>query len=269
MRFRDLIELPDEEIDLGLAALLLATIETPNLDVGAWLSRLDELGTAVQERAAGAVGDYRRLETLTRYLYGELGFQGDAEDYYDPRNSCLDQVIERRRGIPISLAVVMIEVGARAGVPLLGVGLPGHFLVRHARHTELLLDPFDRGRILTRIECAGLLEKVFGDETALEPEMLRPVGPRLMLVRMHNNLRGIYLQRRELKKAARVIDRLTRLEPGVPRHRYDRGVLRLHAGDARGLDDLEHYLAEEKDAPDREEVEATLRKARRKLSAVH
>ncbi len=269
MRFRDVIELPDEEIDLGRAALLLATIETPDLDVDAWLARLDELGAAARDRTAGTDGDYQRLEALTRYLYGELGFKGNAEDYYDPGNSCLDRVIERRLGIPISLAVLLIEVGARAGVPLLGVGLPGHFLVRHARHAELVLNPFDRGRILTRVECAEILERVFSSETPFAQEMLRPVGPRQILIRMHNNLRAVYLERRDLKKAARAIDRLARLEPGVPRHRYDRGVLRLHAGDSRGIEDLEHYLAEEKEAPDREEIEATLKKARRKFEAVH
>lgn len=269
MRFRDVIELPDEAIDLGQAALLLATIETPNLDVGVWLGRLDELGAAVRERADGADGDYRRLEALTRCLFDELDFQGNAEDYYDPRNSCLDQVIERRLGIPISLAVLLIEVGRRAGIPLLGVGLPGHFLVRHARHAELVLDPFDRGRILTRGECAKLLERVFGDEPSFEQEMLRPVGSRQILTRMHNNLRAVYLERRDLKKAARVVDRLARLEPDVPRHRYDRGVMRLHTGDSRGIEDLEHYLAEETEAPDREEIEATLKKARRKFRTVH
>ncbi len=269
MRFRDVIGLPDEEIDLGRAALLLATIETPNLEVDAWMVRLDELGAAVRERAAGMAGDYQQLGALTGFLYGEIGFQGNEEDYYDPRNSCLDQVIERRLGIPISLAVLMIEVGARAGIPLLGVGLPGHFLVRHARHTELVLNPFDRGRILTRGECAEILERVFDGEASFTQDMLRPVGPRQILARMHNNLRAVYLERRDLKKAARVIDRLARLEPGVPRHRYDRGVLRLHVNDPRGIEDLEHYLAEETDAPDREEIEATLKKARRKFEAVH
>ena len=269
MRFRDIIELPDEEIDLGRAALLLATIETPDLDVEAWMERLDELGAAVRERAESAGGDYQRLGALTDYLYGELGFRGNAEDYYDPRNSCLDRVIERRTGIPISLAVLLTEIGARADIPLLGVGLPGHFLVRHARHAELLLDPFDRGRILTRAECAEILHRVYGSQASFEPQMLRPAGPRLILVRMHNNLRAIYLDRQDFGKALRVIDRLARLEPDEPRHRYDRGVLRLHARDPRGIEDLEHYLAEEPEAYDREEVEALLAKARRKLAAVH
>ncbi len=269
MRFRDVTELPDEEIDLGRAALLLATIETPDLDVDNWLERLDELGAAVRERASDATGDYQRLGVLTDYLYGELGFQGNAEDYYDPGNSFLHQVIERRQGIPISLAVLLIEVGARAGVPLFGVGLPGHFLVRHARHVELMLDPFDRGRILTRSECAEIVKKILGDQATFEQEMLRPVGPRQILVRMHNNLRAVYLERQDLRKASRVIDRLVRLEPTEPRHWYDRGVLRLHARDARGIEDLEHYLAEADEASDREEVEALLVKARRKLAAVH
>ena len=269
MRFRDVIALPDERIDLGRAALLLATVENPTLDVDAWLRRLDQLGAAVRDRVASAVGDYQRLGAVTGCFYGELGFRGNAEDYYDPRNSCLDQVIGRRLGIPISLSVLLIEVGARAGVPLLGVGLPGHFLVRHARHAELVLDPFDGGRILTRGECAEILERVLGEPTSFAQEMLRPMGPRQILIRMHNNLRAIYLERRDLKKAAKVVDRLARLEPALPRHRYDRGVLRLHASDPRGIEDLEHYLAEETEAFDREEVKALLEKARRKLAAVH
>ena len=269
MRFRDVTELPDERIDLGRAALLLATIETPDLDVDAWLARLDELAAGVRQRAAGEVGDYQRLGALTGYLYGELGFRGNAEDYYSPCNSFLNEVIERRLGIPISLAVLLIEVGRRAGVPLLGVGLPGHFLVRHARHVELVLDPFDGGRILTRGECAETFERVFGSQASFEQGMLRPVGPRQILIRMHNNLRALYLERRDLKKAARVIDRLVRLEPAEPQHRYDRGVLRLHADDPRGIEDLERYLAEETEAPDREETEALLERARRKLAAVH
>ena len=269
MRFRDVTELPDEDIDLGRAALLLAKIEAPDLDVDTWLERLDELGAAVRDRAVGAASDYQRLDALTKHLYGEMGFRGNSEDYYDPRNSFLDQVLERRLGIPISLAVLLMEVGRRADIPLFGVGLPGHFLVRHARHVELVLDPFDRGRILTRVECAKILERVFGDEASLEEKMLRPVGPRHILARMHHNLRAIYFKRRDLKKAARVIDRLVRLEPDVPRHLYDRGVLHLHASDPQGIEDLERYLAEEDEAPDREEIEATLKRARRKLLAVH
>lgn len=176
MRFRDLIHLPDDQIDLARAALLLATLEAPNLDTEPWLTRLDGLADAAREHAGGASGDFARLEALTGYLYGELGFRGNKDDYYDPRNSFLHQVVERRLGIPISLAVLLIEVGKRAGVPLFGVGLPGHFLVRHARHPELLLDPFDGGRILTRGECAEILRKALGEEASFQPQMLRPVG---------------------------------------------------------------------------------------------
>lgn len=269
MRFRDVTELPDERIELDRAALLLGTLETPELDVDRWLARLDRLGAAVRARAGGADGDLERLEALTRTLYGELGFRGNADDYYDPENSFLHRVLDRRLGIPISLAVLLIEVGRRAGVPLLGVGLPGHFLVRHARHAEVLLDPFDRGRILTRDECAEILRRVLGAEAVLDPRMLRPVGPRQILARMHHNLRGIYLERGDLTNAARVIDRLARLEPEDPRHRRDRGVLRIRAADPRGLDDLESYLAAAPEAPDHEEIASLLERARRKLGAVH
>ena len=269
MRFRDVIEGPEGQLDLGRAALLLATLEYPDLDVDEWLTRLDELGAEVRDRAAGVAGDFDRLGVLTGYLYGELGLRGNSDDYYDPRNSFLNDILERRLGIPISLAVLLIEVGRRAEVPLFGVGLPGHFLVRHARHTELLLDPFDSGRILTRVECAEILAAVLGEQVPLRQEMLRPVSSLQILARMHYNLRAIYLQRQDLRKVKRVIERLVRLEPADLNHRRDRGVFRIHAGDMRGIDDLEHYLDGSEEVSDREEIEKLLAEARRKLAAVH
>lgn len=267
MHFRDLARLPDAEIDLGLAALLMATLEYPELDPSEGLARLGEMGAAVRERTAGAAGDLEQLEGMTRYLYGELGFRGNHEEYYDPRNSFLNDVLERRLGIPITLAVVLIEVGRRAGIPILGVGLPGHFLVRHARHVELLLDPFDQGRVVTRAECAAILARIPGGMD-FDEAMLKPVGPRHILVRMHNNLRAIYLQSGQITEAVRVVDRLILLEPEVPQHLRDRGVLLIKTEDARGIDDVQRYLHEVPEAPERTRLETLLRLAE-KLTTVH
>ncbi len=267
MRFRDLAKLPDEEIDLGRAALLMATMQYPDLDVENGLARLDGLASAVRERMGEATGDFKQLEAMTRYLYGELGFRGNHDEYYDPRNSFLNDVLERRLGIPISLAVLLIEVGKRAGIPLFGIGLPGHFLVRHARHVELLMDPFDKGRIVTRAECVEILSRI-PDQVAFEPAMLKPVGPRQMLVRMHNNLRAIYLHNGQIAEAIRVFDRLMQLEPAVAQHRRDRGVLRLRVEDPEGVSDIEQYLEESPDAPERSKLETLLAVAE-KLRTVH
>ncbi|MEM7483475.1 MAG: transglutaminase-like domain-containing protein [Acidobacteriota bacterium] len=269
MRFREVIEGLGETIELDRAALLLAGLEYPDLDVDPWLQRLDEMGAEVARRISGVSGDYERLEALTRFLYRDVGLRGNTDDYYDPRNSFLNDVLERKLGIPISLAVILIEVGRRAEIPLLGVALPGHFVVRHVRHTELLLNPFDEGRILTRVECADIVSRVLRTEVPLSPQMLRPVGPREVLARMHHNLRAIYLQKQDLRRLKRVIERLVLLEPEDLNHWRDRGVFRIHAGDAEGLEDLEHYLEQADEVSDREEVEKLLTEARRKLAAVH
>ena len=267
-RFRDVADLSDEQIDLGRAALLVGTIEVPDLDVDAELKRLDDLATVVLERTSDTMRELERLEIMTSYLYEELGFRGNHDEYYDPRNSFLHEVMQRRLGIPISLAVVLMEVGKRAGIPILGISLPGHFLVRLARHAEMLIDPFDKGRIVTRAECAEILLRI-PDQPALEQEMLRPVGPRQILIRMHNNLRAIYLQNGRLLEAIRVFDRLILLEPSFVQHRRDRGVLRLQTDDSRGARDIELYLAEVPEAPERSKLEALIAASAAKLKMIH
>jgi len=143
--FIALTHLPDSAIDLGEAALWIAAEEQPGLDPEPWLERLDELGCRLEHRLRGARGELDRLSALTGLLFAEERLRGNAEDFYDPRNNLLNQVLERRLGIPLTLAVVCIEVGRRAGVLLEGVGFPGHFLLRLARHPQVCSTPSSRG----------------------------------------------------------------------------------------------------------------------------
>ncbi len=267
-RFAEIARLPDERIDLAEAALWIAAEEQPGLDPAPWLARLDDLGLRLRARLAG--GDLDRVAELSRFLSDEVGLRGNAEDYYDPRNSFLNEVLDRGLGIPITLALVYIEVGRRAGVPLDGVGFPGHFLLRHSVHPQLLLDPFERGRLLTTDDCRQILEKLSGGTLPFDPRLLRPSSPRQILVRMLNNLRGIYLHRSEFLRAIGVLDRVLLLDPDDVGARRDRGLLTLKWEDPeRGIEDLERYLALEPEAPDHQSIETLIAETRRKLERVH
>jgi regulator of sirC expression with transglutaminase-like and TPR domain len=197
-RFADLVALPDDEIPLDEAALLIAAQARPELDVGAELGRLDEL--------AGGCGE-ATLDGLAQHLFTDLGFHGNTEHYQDPDNSYLDQVLERRIGIPIALSVVTMEVGRRLGVALDGVGMPGHFLVRHRADPATFLDPFDHGRRLDAAGCRAIFTTLGG--TGWHDAYLAPVGARAILTRMLLNLQGLFLPA-NLRSAAWVLQlRLT------------------------------------------------------------
>lgn len=269
MRFEELTRRPDAEIDLATAALLVAADAYPELELEPWLERLDHLGEELRGRLEGLDSDFDQLQELKGYLFEELGFRGNTEDYYDPRNSFLNDVLERRLGIPLSLGVLAIAVGERAGVPLLGIGFPGHFLIRHAHHPELFLDPFEGGRFLTDPECAEILDRVSGGRMVFDRELLRPIPARQVIQRMLLNLRSIYLHREELHRAMGVLDRLVQLEPDRPRHKRDRGILRVHCSDPRGIEDLESYLEALPEASDRQEIEKVLKEARQRLASPH
>jgi regulator of sirC expression with transglutaminase-like and TPR domain len=180
---------PDSEIPLDEAAMLIAAHANPALDVGAQLTRLDE--------AAAQLGP-ADTEQVCRLVFENLGIRGDTATYDDPRNSYLDQVLSRRRGIPISISVLLIEIGRRCGVTLVGVGMPGHFLVRDPQRPDLLIDPFSEGKRLDRAECARLLGAVAGREGALPDGLLASVGPRTILTRMLANLDQSFRRRSDM-----------------------------------------------------------------------
>ncbi|HEX9942838.1 MAG TPA: transglutaminase-like domain-containing protein [Thermoanaerobaculia bacterium] len=264
-RFAALARLPDEQIGLAEAALWIAAEEQPGLDPAPWLARLDELGERLRPRLEGVRDELDRVGRLSGFLTEEVGLRGNAEDYYDPRNSYLNEVLARGLGIPITLALVYMEVGRRAGVPLEGVGFPGHFLVRHSLHADLLFDPFDQGRALTLDDCREMLEKVSGGSLTFDTRLLRPSTPRQILIRMLNNLRGVYLHRGEVQRAIAALDRVLLLDSDDVGARRDRGLLSLRWGDPeRGIADLERYLVLEPEAPDHDQIETLIGAARRR-----
>src|SRR5690349_9884520 len=177
-------------IPLAEAVLWIAAEEYPNLDVEAYVDRLDELAEVVRRAIFPcAVGE--RAERFNDFFFGELGFTGNTESYEDPRNSFLNDVLDRRRGIPISLSLVYTEVGARLGLPVVGVGFPGHFLVKWLAPEELLVDVF-HGRVISRDECMERLRASFGDAARLDEQMLAPASPREILTRWLRNLKHNY-----------------------------------------------------------------------------
>ncbi|MBI4412896.1 MAG: tetratricopeptide repeat protein [candidate division NC10 bacterium] len=224
-RFAALIRRPEEEIDLAEAALLIAGEEYPNLDVAAYLSLLAHMGAEARRRAGGA-GPAEALESLNRYLFDELGFAGDTENYYDPRNSYLNDVLERRTGIPISLSTVYMTVARHSGLPIRGVGFPGHFLVKFAGEgEEIVLDPFNRGAILTEADCQRLLDQATAGWARFSRELLGATGTKAILARMLGNLKGIYAATRQYAKALACVERILLLTPDAAPEIRDRGLL--------------------------------------------
>lgn len=271
--FAALAARPDHELDLAEGALLISAEENPTLDPQPHLQKLDRWAEELRprlENGDNGDGDLQKLDALRSFLYGDKELRGNREDYYDPRNSFLDEVLERRVGIPLSLAVVLIEVGRRARIPLVGVGFPGHFLVRHACHPHLLLDPFDGGNLLTPCDCAELLRRLTRDRIRFSPHLLQTVGPRQILLRMLNNLCGIYLSRGEVERCLSVVERKLLLYPDEVGYLRERGVLRLKVGRCEsGLADLESYLEARPEANDWDEIAALAEKVRGRAGFVH
>jgi regulator of sirC expression with transglutaminase-like and TPR domain len=240
--------------DLAAPAFLIARLEYHHLDPEPYLDRIDEMGIAAAYRIASDTGLDAplgaRVDALNKYLFNELGFTGNREHYDDPRNSCLNQVLDKKTGIPISLALIYIEVGRRAGVRVEGVNFPGHFLVRALQdlHTDdpdegLIVDPFHAGGILNEADCRALLQKHMGEETAYSPSLLARATRRQIMVRMLLNMKRLYVRMRSFPQARQVTDILLALQPTSLTELRDRGLLAYHMNDVfRALKDLEQYL---------------------------
>jgi regulator of sirC expression with transglutaminase-like and TPR domain len=253
---------PGAPLDVAELALRLAADEHPGLDVDAYLSELAGMAHEAKRYLGGPLE--ARVRGLCRYLFHDCGFRGNAQDYYDPRNSYLNEVLDRRTGLPITLSVVAIAVGTRAGLDVVGVGLPGHFVAKAVfGSAEVLFDPFHGGRLLTRVDCELLVEQVTGTPFHATPDALQavPAGP--FVLRMLNNLKGAYLRRGDFPKAVRVIQRLRQLDPSDAIQQRDLGVSLMRAGQAgRAIDPLAAYLGARPEATDAELVTQLLRQAR-------
>ncbi|HSE03936.1 MAG TPA: transglutaminase-like domain-containing protein [Methylomirabilota bacterium] len=268
--FARAVERPDDRIDLARAALLIAAAEHPGLSVDDHVARLTALAQAAEpaRRAADALG---RLHRLREFLFEELGFAGDHDDYFDPRNSHLNEVLDRRLGIPITLSLVLIEVGRRLDLEMEGIGLPGHFITgARVAGEQVLLDPFNRGALLTIESCRELVGRALGRPVRLAPEHFAPVSNRQFLTRMLANLKGVYWRREAWDQVVRVIDRLLVLNPASAGERRDRGAAWSNMGRLeRGVADWEQYLTDFPNAADHEQVRHQLRRVRQKLAQLN
>jgi regulator of sirC expression with transglutaminase-like and TPR domain len=269
-QFSTLMARPDPQIDLAHAALLIAAEEYPELDVDAYRARLDAMGQALAGRLAAAE-PVERVQAISRYLFQEEGFRGNTEDYYDPRNSFLNQVLDRRTGIPISLSTIYIEVARRAGLAVEGVGLPGHFIVRVASgECEFLVDPFHGGALLSQDDCQQRLDRVYGGRVRMELAMLAVCSRRQILARMLRNLKAIYARAEDQPRTLAVVDLLLRVQPESVEDLRDRGL--LHASlDCYGaaVRDLEAYLEKAPGAPEAESILERIAELRRMAATLN
>lgn len=235
---------------LAPAALAIAGVEYPALDPAPYLQRLERMGEAAAGRLQRhqGTGAHVLIATLNAYLYEELGFSGNREHYDDPRNSFLNEVFDRRIGIPISLAVVYLEIGRRAGLRLEGVNFPGHFLVRAPAEPagtddDLIIDPFHSGALLSEVDCRHLLRQHVGEEAAFDRGLLATATLQQIVVRMLVNLKRLYVRMRSFPQARAIADLLLAVDPSALAELRDRGLLAYHMEDfAAALKDLETYL---------------------------
>ena len=243
--FSEIASLEDSVFPLDRAALSLGLEEYPGLDVEDYLRRLDTLAARVdvltgRDRSFASV-----LNSMNEVLFVQEGLKGNKEDYYDPRNSFLNEVLDRKIGIPISLSVVFMEVARRIACPIEGLGFPGHFLVKHTEgNLETLIDVFNRGKIVSLDNCQELLDEIYGGSVSIQPSFLQSMGKKAIVSRMLFNLKAIYYQREEYYKALAMVERILLLNPGMATEIRDRGLLFMQTSMfSRALSDLEYYLS--------------------------
>lgn len=212
--FQQQIDRSDEQIDLASSALYIAQEEYLSLDVIKYLNALDTMALAVKERLPIENYPLKIIQAINSYLYDDLKFDGNVAEYYDPRNSFLNDVIERRIGIPITLSLVYLEIAKRIDFPMVGVGMPGHFLIRpQVAEMEIFVDPFNRGEVLFYDDCQERIRQLYGQPVTMQPEFLAPISNRQFLARMLSNLKLVYLNSQQLEKALAAVERILLLFP--------------------------------------------------------
>jgi regulator of sirC expression with transglutaminase-like and TPR domain len=255
-RFVEEVGRADDDIDLALAALLVAREEYPQLPEQRYLGQLDLLAEETRDRLDEETAPLLVLEELLDTLYSRHRFRGNREAYYDPRNSFLNDVLDRRVGIPLTLGIVLLEVGWRLELPLEGVNFPGHFLVRFRGDAiRLLIDPYDGGTIRFEDQAQELLDRVYGGMIRVHESFLRPARRREMLVRLLSNLKSLYLNVRDHQRALWAVERILLIRPIAPGEIRDKGVILARLGRSKeALEQLEAYLTVAPDAADSQRI---------------
>ncbi len=235
----------DQDINLAKAALYFSQAEYPYLDVEAYLNKLEQIAYNIAPKLPSPRYPLKVIQVINNYLYQELGFRGNNENYYDPRNSFLNQVIDHRLGIPISLAVVYLDIAQRLNFPMVGIGMPGHFIIRpDFQDAEIFVDVFNQGEILFPQDCEAKLQQIYLQPVKLQPQFLNPVSKRQIILRMLTNLKQIYLHQRDFDRAIAIINGMLLLYPDNPNELRDRGLLYYELNRwEESCQDLENYLA--------------------------
>ncbi|MGA2447802.1 MAG: transglutaminase-like domain-containing protein [Polyangiaceae bacterium] len=272
--FEELALLPDDLINVAVGAALIARDAHPSLELGGLIARFDEMAAPLVGAGLARLSGVAQADAVARHMFGFLGFRGNENDYYDPRNSLIPDVIERRLGIPITLALVYCEIARRAGVVARGVGFPGHFLVRvdagGHEDTPVAVDPFFGGRRLDAEALQRLLERAAPSKVFSRGEHLVPVGARAMLVRMLINLKWVYATRGDFARALLALDRIICLTPDSVAALRERGTLaaRLGAVEAARAD-FSRLLELAPDASDAGAIRSQLEDLRSKVGRLN
>jgi regulator of sirC expression with transglutaminase-like and TPR domain len=269
--FRQAVDRSEDKIDLGRAALTIAISDYSELDVAGYLSRIDELAARVRARLGTDPDVHSCVAALNRVLFQEYGFRGNRENYYDPRNSFLNEVLDRKTGIPISLSVVYMEVAQRIGLRLQGVGFPGHFLTKYRGNgEEIVIDPFNAGEIRSRESLENMLYKLYGEKIPFHADFLAPLTTKQILRRMLTNLKMIYLRDNQPMKALSAMERLVILDPVSAEDIRERGVLYMNLECfTQALEDLRTYLRLAPEAQDAGAVREQIVKLTKQVAQIH
>ena len=256
----ELAQLENDQIDLAKGALLIAKDAYADLDIEMYLQRLNQMAEELQSQIGNAADTSDQINHLNRYLFEEQGFAGSSQEhYYDARNSYLNEVLERKTGIPITLSIVYMEIGKRIGLPLVGVGFPGHFIVKH-RDLEAVIDPFERGQILSDEDLSERLTRIFRESMPMHPRFLQAVTNKEILARMLRNLRQIHFRKEEHEKAVNVGEQITWLAPQSAQDYRDLGYLYYQVNAyGKSLAAFNTYLRLSDDPSDREEISRNIR----------
>src|SRR6266699_3589103 len=244
-RFVEIVHRPEEHLDLVEGSLVIALEDDPSIDIDDYLGRVLEWSGAVRERLEGSRDVERIVESINRLLFDEEGFHGEDEDYYDPRSALINETLDKHAGLPIALSILYIEMSRRMGVEAAGVSLPGRFLVKFSgAFGQIVVDPFEGGRVLSTIELQKLLDAVYGGGVRLREHHLRSFSDKEILARELAQLKAAYLARHDLVRAAASIDRLLILDQNDPYELHDRASVAVQMHEYReAIECFQRYLS--------------------------
>jgi regulator of sirC expression with transglutaminase-like and TPR domain len=270
-RLLDLLTGRDPSVPLDRAALELASIEFPDLEAETFISLLNSHAAELRERLSDSDGGQAYVRETNHYLFDELGFRGNTRDYYNPKNSCLNEVLTARTGIPITLSLVYMEIARRLGRPVQGIGLPGHFLVKYDDGLySVFIDPFHQGRLLEAEECFALAREVSHIEVQPENKWLLPVSKKDVFMRMLRNLGAAYASRGQTEKAIEALNLLIQANPFSPDEYRQRGILQTQAGRVTAAkQDLDRYLKLSNSPEERERAKAQVHRIQHWLASMN